>query len=433
MKKIISIFLTIIFIISIPISTAHASTEDIEDIVYSKEITPRKQVYQSTIQVNTIFPKTSSWDWIRNLAQKIDLSDLLFNGNYDWNAFFKGELDIAESQELAAILNLFKTIISNINLKEIESDTLQEILENEYAEYFINKILDAIEKLLDGDYKDYINLFKGDYSSLVTIIDKLDLKQIINDLLDSKSEQLNDKLNGNYQLLKELVNGNYTYLRSLLIEDYDYAEQLKEILGLNLNILMSNLKYPELTELVKNSNSKALAFVDKYYEAILAISNNDYTYFSEFQEHGYDGFIEMLNDLYAATGYDYVITLDEIADKILALDDQTIQTLISKLISNIYQDLPQEYKDKIGKLTDIIKNVEQFVQIIIKHLGDLNQDDEVSITDVVIVQKYIADINALSESQKDLADVNRDNNINLLDAVMMQKAIANLIIIPSYN
>lgn len=60
-------------------------------------------------------------------------------------------------------------------------------------------------------------------------------------------------------------------------------------------------------------------------------------------------------------------------------------------------------------------------------LGDLNSDGEVSIDDVTLLQKYLAENSELSETQISLADVNGDGDVMIDDVTMIQKYLAGAI------
>ena len=53
-------------------------------------------------------------------------------------------------------------------------------------------------------------------------------------------------------------------------------------------------------------------------------------------------------------------------------------------------------------------------------IGDVNNDGAITIDDVTIIQKYIASLIDLGESQVDLADVNCDGKISIIDATTIQ-------------
>ena len=60
-------------------------------------------------------------------------------------------------------------------------------------------------------------------------------------------------------------------------------------------------------------------------------------------------------------------------------------------------------------------------------LGDVNGDGQVTVVDATLIQKYIAGLVTLSDTQKAAADVNNDGSVSVLDATQIQKYIAGLI------
>ncbi|MCR5636850.1 MAG: AAA family ATPase [Clostridiales bacterium] len=62
-----------------------------------------------------------------------------------------------------------------------------------------------------------------------------------------------------------------------------------------------------------------------------------------------------------------------------------------------------------------------------KMLGDVDNDKNVTMLDVVMLQKHIASLTVLTPEQIRLADVNRDGEITMLDVTTMQKYIARII------
>ena len=59
--------------------------------------------------------------------------------------------------------------------------------------------------------------------------------------------------------------------------------------------------------------------------------------------------------------------------------------------------------------------------------GDVNRDGDISMLDVVTVQKYIAKMITLNTVQQTCADADNNGNINMSDVVHIQKMIAGLI------
>lgn len=60
-------------------------------------------------------------------------------------------------------------------------------------------------------------------------------------------------------------------------------------------------------------------------------------------------------------------------------------------------------------------------------IGDVNGDGNITIDDVTLVQKSVAELETLTELQKTVADVNGDGEITIVDATMIQKYVAELI------
>ena len=74
------------------------------------------------------------------------------------------------------------------------------------------------------------------------------------------------------------------------------------------------------------------------------------------------------------------------------------------------------------------ENSIKFVEITDKVLtGDVNLDGVVSILDATEIQKHIAKLVELDDTQLAVADTNHDGNINVLDATEIQKYVAKLI------
>lgn len=61
-------------------------------------------------------------------------------------------------------------------------------------------------------------------------------------------------------------------------------------------------------------------------------------------------------------------------------------------------------------------------------LGDVNFDGEVDLKDILLIQKHMAELIALSEAAKKAADVNCDGQIDLHDIIDIQKYLAELIV-----
>ncbi len=57
--------------------------------------------------------------------------------------------------------------------------------------------------------------------------------------------------------------------------------------------------------------------------------------------------------------------------------------------------------------------------------GDINQDDLINITDVILTVSFILETNIPSDYQSWAADVNLDSNVDVLDIVMLVEIILN--------
>ena len=58
--------------------------------------------------------------------------------------------------------------------------------------------------------------------------------------------------------------------------------------------------------------------------------------------------------------------------------------------------------------------------------GDVNLDGEVNVLDATLIQRYLAELDALNDRQLSLADVSGDNNVNIADATLIQMNIAEI-------
>lgn len=86
------------------------------------------------------------------------------------------------------------------------------------------------------------------------------------------------------------------------------------------------------------------------------------------------------------------------------------------------------YKDcsKVAKTSSVNGDtVTMYAQWEKLQLGDVNMDGQITVTDATLVQKYIMNLETLTEQQKRLADVNGDGYITILDVTEIQKLITN--------
>jgi len=59
-------------------------------------------------------------------------------------------------------------------------------------------------------------------------------------------------------------------------------------------------------------------------------------------------------------------------------------------------------------------------------IGDINSDNEIDITDLVILRKSLAGLEELNEKENLAADINRDNTVDITDLVILRKYLAGL-------
>ena len=60
-------------------------------------------------------------------------------------------------------------------------------------------------------------------------------------------------------------------------------------------------------------------------------------------------------------------------------------------------------------------------------MGDVNLDGKITVVDATTIQRYLAQLETLSDTQKALADVDKSGNITVVDATTIQRYIAGLI------
>lgn len=60
-------------------------------------------------------------------------------------------------------------------------------------------------------------------------------------------------------------------------------------------------------------------------------------------------------------------------------------------------------------------------------LGDVDMDGDINISDVTLIQKYVAEIDTLTDQQVNLADVDKNRKIEITDATLIQKFLAEIV------
>ena len=61
-----------------------------------------------------------------------------------------------------------------------------------------------------------------------------------------------------------------------------------------------------------------------------------------------------------------------------------------------------------------------------KLMGDVNLDGELTISDVTLFQRYLADVIALGQEPRELLDYNADGKVNINDVTAIQVYIASV-------
>jgi hypothetical protein len=58
--------------------------------------------------------------------------------------------------------------------------------------------------------------------------------------------------------------------------------------------------------------------------------------------------------------------------------------------------------------------------------GDLNNSNSVSITDLVILRRHLAGLEAINDKAKEAADINASGGISITDLVILRRRLAGL-------
>lgn len=83
------------------------------------------------------------------------------------------------------------------------------------------------------------------------------------------------------------------------------------------------------------------------------------------------------------------------------------------------------YKDKAGiaKTSSINKDIVTMYAQWDVVVGDINQDGNININDITILQKYLADLVSLTESQIKASDIDGNGRVTIADSTLLQKMI----------
>ncbi|MBR2724558.1 MAG: dockerin type I repeat-containing protein, partial [Ruminococcus sp.] len=106
-----------------------------------------------------------------------------------------------------------------------------------------------------------------------------------------------------------------------------------------------------------------------------------------------------------------------------------LMTLLLSLPANVFSgelgdglgELGISYDKKWSSLGDDLPARESYV------VGDVNVDEKVSIKDVTLIQKFLADIESMTYNGYYNADVDNDGKLTITDATCIQKKLAGII------
>ncbi|MEE1282622.1 MAG: dockerin type I repeat-containing protein [Acutalibacteraceae bacterium] len=81
----------------------------------------------------------------------------------------------------------------------------------------------------------------------------------------------------------------------------------------------------------------------------------------------------------------------------------------------------------IGYNNEVIENINIYFSPAPTNTGDINNDGEISITDVISVLKYVISSIDLTDKQLANADLNKDSEVTVIDAILLQKMILEMV------
>ena len=87
------------------------------------------------------------------------------------------------------------------------------------------------------------------------------------------------------------------------------------------------------------------------------------------------------------------------------------QKNIDKSVQIACQLFPQRYEIDYVRVYQLSDEIELY--------GDVNQDNELNILDIVMIIQFIIGDSTLEEQQQLIADVNQDSSVNILDIVIL--------------
>ncbi|GHU81386.1 hypothetical protein AGMMS50284_0980 [Clostridia bacterium] len=182
-------------------------------------------------------------------------------------------------------------------------------------------------------------------------------------------------------------------------------------------------------------------------------------YFSDAQSKIFQDAIDQINEIIAKGAYTYddldeawnifYTVTDFMYDDYLPATKDQLQTIVDKankaIESGLYdtewlEELVAEALDIIADKTATADEISMIFDNIVwglinletkRLIGDINNDGEVDLVDVVLIQKKLAKLVSFTDEQEFFADVNFDEKVDLADVVLIQKYIAKLV--PSFG
>lgn len=375
-------------------------------------------------------------DMVKNLL-KIDWW-VFFDKEYDWDSLFDGSKSFGEMIETKEWDALVKTVTEFLGctvLTETQKNQLEKIAENKFYYTSIQNIIEQLCKAADGDYTQFFDIINCDYSGLLGLSDR-NLTSIIRSLLSS-DDLLGDCLNGDYSVFGNIIGGDYSYITDLLNGDYGWIKNLIDGENVDFEALFSALDKEEIKDLISQAitvdDKNVLEFTEEYYDQIKALLGEDYSFITEIKDGKYDHLLELIKKLSELVGFEYNEELGDVLGQLTALDDKGINNLVRTFEIMLYEALPEEYQQIMKgteeiqiKLDELTSDIGDLKDIIIGIIGDLDNDNKVSMTDVVLAQRNIANIHVLEDTQLKAADVDGDGNVTMNDVVMMQRIAAKI-------
>ncbi len=428
-SSVLSLVLALGMVATAPIMTAKAAEKNETKV----EIATNQALKEGLGSYFDIFSGMFNSDFLMGLVQ-VDWSSF-FNSDYDWGAIFDGNLpfgELQQTEEWDAIIDSLFDSIGEVDLDDLQSQYLGSYVEDKYYTVFLETLLEKIEKSLKGDYNEYYEILNGDYTALQEFFQNVDINKEIDRLLANGNINC-DFLNGDYSIIKDIIGEDFSYITGLLSGDYSWIEDIIANENVNLEALFDAINKSDLDELTEEyigEDGKVLEFVAKYYDALVALCNGDYTFAEKIENGDYSGMFELVKDVLDLVGVEYNGDIEGIMAQLMSLKDSKIEDIVRTIVVMLYDVLPEKYQKIMTGLEDLGDKLDEIgntIETIITSLGDIDADENVSLTDVVLVQKNLANLFEFTDEQFESADVDGDGKLTMSDVTLMQKCVAKLV------